>query len=145
MKSDTLTCLALTSLIMMGCTSVTSSKQIERKHYNEWEKTVGYTQVVRVGEILHLSGLGGDGETQAEQINSIYKTISEILADYNATTQNIVKEVIYSTNIDELIDAQEIRKAYFPSGQYPASTWVQIERLYSPDMKVEVDVTVHIP
>jgi 2-iminobutanoate/2-iminopropanoate deaminase len=67
------------------------------------------------------------------------------LADYNATTSDIVKEVIYTTNIDELIAAKAERKKYFANNEYPASTWVQIERLYSPDMKVEIDVTVQIP
>lgn len=137
---------ALTSTFLVGCTaSNPHTAGIERKHYGDWEKDVGYTQVVRIGNTLYLAGLGGEGETQAEQINSTYQTIKNILADYNATTSDIVKEVIYTTNIDELIAAKTERKKHFENNEYPASTWVQIERLYSPDMKVEIDVTVQIP
>lgn len=136
----------LASVLLVGCTAAnTHITDIERKHYGNWEKEVGYTQAVRIGNTLYLAGLGGEGETQAEQIESIYQTINNILADYNATTSDIVKEVIYTTNIEELIAATAERKKHFNNNEYPASTWVQIERLYSLDMKVEIDVTVQIP
>jgi 2-iminobutanoate/2-iminopropanoate deaminase len=118
---------------------------IERRHYGDWEKEVGYTQVVRVGKTLHLAGLGGEGETQAEQIENAYQQIQKILKDYDANLDDIVKEVIYTTDIEELIAATVRRKKYFPEHKFPASSWVEVSRLYSPDMKVEIEVTVQIP
>lgn len=103
--------IVFSAVLLTGCTTAhTSTPDIERKHYSEWEKDVGYTRVIRIGNTLHLAGLGGEGGTQAEQIDSVYQTISAILADYHATTSDIVKEVVYTIDIDELIAAQEIRK-----------------------------------
>ncbi len=135
--------LALTSTITAGC-ATNKPVAIERKHYGDWEKTIGYTQAVRVGNTLYMAGFGGQGETQIEQMNDIYKTIEKILTDYNATTRNIVKEVIYTTNMDELKAATDTRKKYYQNLEYPASTWVQVEGLYDPRHKIEIDVTVEL-
>lgn len=145
MRHKTLPTLALIAAFISGCTTSTSTVNSERKHYTEWEKNVGYTQLVRVDNTLYLAGLGGMGKTQEEQLNNAYQNIKEILADYRATTSDIVKEVIYTTNIDELITLQPARKKHFSNGIYPASTWVQIDRLYSSEMKIEIDVTVQLP
>lgn len=136
--------LILLVTITTGC-ATTTPVTIERKHYGDWEKNVGYTQAVRVGNTLYLAGIGGQGETQIEQMNDIYKTIGKILTDYKVTSRHIVKEVIYTTNIDELIAAADTRKNYYQNTDYPSSTWVQVTRLYSPKMKIEIDVTVQLP
>jgi 2-iminobutanoate/2-iminopropanoate deaminase len=143
MMFKSLLMLTLAGTLVAGCTTH-QPVSIERKHYGDWEKDVGYTQAVRIGNTLYLSGLGGQGETQVEQLNDVYQTIGRILADYKATSRDIVKEVIYTTNIDELIAAKDKRKDFYRDAVYPASTWVQVERLYSVDMAIEVDVTVQL-
>ena len=122
-----------------------SASKIERKHYQPWEKDVGYTQVVRVGNTLYLSGVTGDGSSIAQQLDNVYRTVTTILLDFDATTASIVKETIFTTDIEALKEAREMRKKYFQYDQYPASTWVQIERLFMPDLKVEVEMIVALP
>jgi 2-iminobutanoate/2-iminopropanoate deaminase len=143
MNCKTVLMLTLAGTISAGC-ATTAPVIIERKHYGDWEKNVGYTQAVRVGNTLYMAGIGGQGDTQIEQMNDIYKTIDRILTDYQATSRNIVKEVIYTTNIDELIAATDARKNYYQNADYPSSTWVQVTRLYSPKMKIEIDITVQL-
>ena len=133
----------LVAAITSGCATA-RPVAIERKHYGDWEKDVGYTQAVRVGDQLYLAGVGGQGETQIEQMNDIYKIIGKILADYKASSRDIVKEVIYTTNIDELITLKDARKNYYQNADYPSSTWVQVQRLFDPRMKIEIDVTVQL-
>lgn len=134
-------------LLLAGCTSHMphTGSRIERKHYGDWEPQIGYTQVVRTGNVLYLAGITGEGKTQLEQLKHIYRTIEKILSDYHATTSDIVKEVVYTTDIDELITAIDVRKTYFSAGQYPASTWVQVQRLFREDLKIEVEITVQLP
>jgi len=143
MTFKTLLLLTLVGAVSAGC-ATTDRSIIERKHYGDGEKTVGYTQAVRVGNTLYLAGITGQGETQIDQLNDIYKTIGKILTDYNATSRNIVKEVIYTTNIDELKAATDARKNHYQNADYPTSTWVQVERLYDPRHKIEIDVTVQL-
>lgn len=138
----------LISLILLttGCTvygdRVTT---IERRHYGDHEAAIGYTQAVRTGNTLYLAGLTHQGDTMADQLEGIYNTIERILSDYGATTADIVRETVYTTDIEALKEAIPLRKSYFPSGVFPAATWVQVERLFLPSMKVEVEVSVQIP
>lgn len=144
--SKTALILALGCFVLLGCATTKHERaEIKRKHYGSWETDIGYTQVVQVGDVLYLAGVGGEGETLADQLDHIYQTIERILADYKATTRDIVKEVVYTTDMEQLTEAIPLRKKYFENGEYPSATWVQIDRLFLPKMLVEVEVTVQIP
>ncbi|MDQ2075908.1 RidA family protein [Marinimicrobium sp. ABcell2] len=142
----TTTTLLVVTLFTFGC-AVHGGKtpEIERTHYGDHEPEIGYTQVVRVGNRLYLAGLTYQADTVAEQLVGIYDNIEQILSDFDATTAHILREVVYTTDIEALIETIPVRKSYFPSGAYPAATWVQVERLFLPDLKVEVEVTVLLP
>jgi len=83
------------SLFVFGCSSQPDKAQeVSRTYYQAWEKDIGYAQVVRSGNTLHLSGITGEGATFKQQLHHIYQQIQTILADFNATTSHITKEVI---------------------------------------------------
>ena len=63
---------------------------------------------------------------------------------YGATFQNIVKENLYTTDIEAVKSYNEVRKAFY-KGDYPAATWVQISRLFMQQALVEVEVIAHLP
>ncbi|XOV79638.1 MAG: RidA family protein [Aestuariibacter sp.] len=145
MKTIALTVFATTML--SGCVLNHTSKQtppsdIERHYLNDWEKQIGYAQVVRVGNTLHVSGVVGGGASLAEQLDNVYRAIGDILAKFNATPDDIVKEVLYTTDMDAMKKLINNRKGFYSDGLYPAATWVQIERLFMPEAMLEVDVTV---
>ncbi|TDF35063.1 RidA family protein [Alteromonadaceae bacterium M269] len=125
-----------------GSSSYTPKAEIERKYYGKWEPEYGYTQVVKVGDTLHISGIPGTGDNMEAQIDSVYTFLKDILADYGATTDNIVKETIYTTDIKALGEAYKQRLEYYNKDKYPASTWVEISGLFSPAMMIEVETTV---
>jgi 2-iminobutanoate/2-iminopropanoate deaminase len=127
---------------LLGCTS--ASQQIERKNYNAWENDVGYTQVVKVNNMLHISGVTSAEATFDRQIDAIYTSIKKILSDYNVDTNAIVKEVIFTTDIEALKAHISIRKAHFNNG-YPASSWIEVKRLWNPSNLLEVEVVVVLP
>lgn len=133
-------------LLFSGCSSSAVQETVfERKHYNTWEKDIGYSQVIRVGNTLHVAGITGDGDTFGEQLESIYDQIEKILSDYGADTSNISKEVIYTTDMKLLREAIPLRKKYYPDELYPSASWVQVNQLFAPDLMLEVEVTVELP
>ena len=129
-------------LCLFGCAS--SDQVIKRKYYQPWEKEIGYSQVVQVNNTLYISGITSQKPTIEGQINEIYGTIKNILADYNAGTDDIVKEVIFASELEQLQAAIPIRKAHF-SNHYPASSWVEVKSLWNKICLLEVEVIVELP
>jgi 2-iminobutanoate/2-iminopropanoate deaminase len=140
----TMCIISLTFLCLTACANKPTATQIERKHYGAWELPLGYTQVVRHGNTLYLSGIGNAGATLHDQLEGIYRTTGKILSDYQTTPAEIVKEVIYTTDINSLEKANSIRKQFYSDGHYPSSTWVQVQRLLGADMQVEVEFIVQL-
>lgn len=115
-------------------------------HWGEWEKDIGYSKSVRIEHRILVSGTVGD-ETHTDfpaQMRDVYEALRETLAHDGASLKNVVKETIYTTDMAALMDAQNQRKAYY-LGNLPASTWVQVERLYSPGHLIEVEVEAWVP
>ncbi|WP_306519925.1 RidA family protein [Rheinheimera sp.] len=125
-----------------GCASTAAF--VERKNYFPWENDVGYSQVVKHGNILYISGIPSEKATFDEQVDDIYTQIKKILADYDVGTEAIVKEVIFTTDIEALKTAIPARKVHF-NGKYPAASWVEVKRLWSKSNLLEVEVIVALP
>jgi len=107
------------------------------------EDDMGYTHAVKAGNTLYISGTMATG-TMAEQLKSIMETIGATLAKYGASYQNVVKENIYTTNLDSFKAVRNLRKAYYHN-DYPASTWVEVQRLYLPQFSLAIDVVAVLP
>jgi enamine deaminase RidA (YjgF/YER057c/UK114 family) len=107
-------------------------------HNNKvFEDEFGYVQAIKVDNIVYISGIAAKGE-MSEAISKVYDRLEKILSSYNLTFNNIVKETIFTTRFDELVKNKDLRKKYY-NGEYPTSTWVQIEKLYSPEAVIEVE------
>lgn len=140
------TLLIVTSACVVNHTSKPDdSTAIERHYFNDWETEIGYAQAVRDGNILYVSGIPAGGKDMPEAMQKAYQRISDVLAKFGATPDHITKEVIFTTDMEATKAAISVRRAFFSEGSYPAATWVQIERLYNPELLLEVDVTVTLP
>ena len=102
------------------------------------EPTYGYTQMVRVDIKLYLSGVTGMGPMN-ESIESVYKRIEIVLKKAGADFSNVVKENLYTTDLDAVKSNNSIRLKYY-NGEYPAATWIQVDRLFQPEYNLEVEV-----
>lgn len=112
-----------------------------------WEKEYGYVQTAKVGDTIYVSGqvshddtgniVGrGDMETQMRQA---YSNIQKLLAQYGATIENIVDEILFVTNMDEAFAAAvKCRQEIFSGTPVIASTIVQIQRLAFPELMIEI-------
>jgi 2-iminobutanoate/2-iminopropanoate deaminase len=137
-KSLLLFCAAL----LCGC--ATTTQKIERKNYFPWENDTGYTQVVKTDNTLYISGITSEKVSFKDQVDDIYTNIKKMLADYGVGTEAIVKEVIFTTDIEKLKSAIPTRKAYF-DGKYPSASWVEVKRLWSESHFLEVEIVVVLP
>jgi 2-iminobutanoate/2-iminopropanoate deaminase len=112
-----------------------------------WEKEYGYVQAAKVGDTIYVSGqvshddtgniVGrGDMETQMRQA---YSNIQKLLAQYGATIENIVDEILFVTNMDDAFAAAvKCRQEIFSGTPVIASTIVQIQRLAFAELMIEI-------
>lgn len=121
------------------------NNHIERSYYNPWEREIGYAPVVKVGNTLYLSGVTSPGKDMAAQVEAVYKTIGSLLKAHGADYQHIVKETVFTKDIEALKSTSAIRKQFFADGEDPASSWIQIDRLFMEEYLIEVEVMAVLP
>ncbi len=113
-----------------------------------WEDIVGYSRAVRVGNIIEVAGttavengeVVGKDDAYAQSV-CIFQKIARALEEAGASMQNVVRTRMYVTNIER--DWEGIGKAHgeFLKTVKPASTMVEVQKLMTPEMLVEIEVT----
>lgn len=111
-------------------------------------KTYCFTQAIKVGNTLYLSGtapfkgdlqkleLVGEGDLRA-QVEWTLEVIKRCLAAYGVDFHHWVAQTVYTTNIVELAKTVDIFARYF--GEHtPTSTWVEIKQLFHPKQMIEI-------
>ena len=130
-------------LSIFSVTAIAESK-IKRKMYNPWEAEIGYSQVVIAGNTVYISGIASNKPTLEEQVEEIYTLIQNTLKDNGLGMESVVKQVIYTTDIEAFKKLGKVRKEKFKENQYPSSTLVEVSRLYSPNHMVEIEIVAFI-
>lgn len=118
----------------------------EKWHWNsklKQDTTAGYVQVVKVDNVLYISGAVATSVTP-EGITNLYHTLEQSLKSFGATFQHVVKENLYTTDIEAMKKFNNSRKVFYKN-DFPAATWVQVSRLYMAEAKLEVELVAHIP
>lgn len=122
-------------------------------HMNGFEKDFGYSQAVLIDKTLYVSGtvavdangnLVAPGD-MAGQMRAAYTNIRRTLAAHGAGFQEVVKETIYTTNMDGLLKASDLRFEYYDKERLPTASWVQVQRLVDPGFLVEIEVIAELP
>jgi enamine deaminase RidA (YjgF/YER057c/UK114 family) len=104
------------------------------------------------GHLVHLKGqipLDREGELVGRgdmcvQLKQVMVNIQSVLKTVGGTMHDIVSLTQYTTNIDAFMAAGDIRSAFF-SKPYPITTTVGVNRLYDPDVLVEITVVAEVP
>jgi 2-iminobutanoate/2-iminopropanoate deaminase len=111
-----------------------------------------YTDAVRVGELLFVSGcvaldadgrLVGEGDVVA-QTRQVFENIGLCLGAAGASFADVVKVTTFLTNIDDRPAVNTVRKEVFGDAR-PASTLVEVSALVLPEFLIEVEAVAVVP
>lgn len=137
-------------LIISGIlvSSVSAQENNIKKEKFNWgvgdqDTTAGYAQAVKIDNVIYISGTVAR-EVTPEGIKRVYTALEKTLQHYGASFQNVVKENLYTTDIEAMKQYNAIRKTFY-KGDFPAATWVQISRLYMADARLEIELIAYLP
>lgn len=111
-------------------------------HLSPGEKEYNYAQAYRSGNLLYISGTVGNG-TMEQAMERVYKTLELTLKKYNLDFTHVVKENLYTLDMEATKANIAIRKKYYGTHS-PAATWVQISRLFEEGSVLEVELIAEI-
>jgi len=104
-----------------------------------WEATVGYSRGVRVGNTISVAGTTAPGVDAYSQAKAALAIIEKALGQLGATMRDVVRTRMFVVNMD---DSDAVGRAHGEafSKIRPAATMVEVRRLISPELLVEIEV-----
>lgn len=112
-----------------------------------WEKKVGYSRAVVVGNVVEVSGtVANDGtgpihkNDAYQQTKYILQKIKNSLYEVESDLSDVVRTRIFVTDINLWEEIGRAHKECF-SGIDPVTTLVEVSALISPEYLVEIEAT----
>jgi len=107
----------------------------------------GYAHAIQIEKTLYISGQVpldmdlksvGEGDIAA-QTEQVYANMEKVVKSAGGSMRNIVMLNIYCTDLDAYDKhTRSVRNKYF-GDYYPATTAVEIKRLYRPEYMIEIE------
>ena len=149
MKNKFFNGVSFVSFLFLLTTNITAQNNDIKKEKWHWgnalqqDTSAGYVQVIKVENVLYISGAVARDVTP-EGITRVYQLLERSLKSFGATFQNVVKENLYTTDMEAMKKYNDARKVFY-KGDFPAATWMGVARLFMADAKLEVELIAHLP
>lgn len=115
----------------------------------------GFTQAVRApaaSQLIFVSGLTArtaqgnvaDVGDITGQTRRVLTSLANILSEAGATLDDVVRMVTYLRNMEDHPAMHAVRREFFGDDP-PASTTVEISRLYHPEQLIELEAIAAVP
>ena len=124
-----------------------------RSFGNVMEEAWGFSQAVRVGDTIYVSGqtaaaddftaIGGDD--MAAQMRAAYASVARVLAMFGAGMSDVVDEVLFVTDMTAAVTyGQTVRGEVYGGSFEVASTLIGVAALGSPDLMIEIKCVAQV-
>lgn len=129
-----------------------TAKTNTANHGMPWEDAFGYSQALRVGDTIYISGQLSHDETGkltgeddfAAQMRGSFANVEKLLAGLGASRRQIVEDLVAVVNLRANFNTVvEEHRRYFGDHR-PASTTIGVVELALPGQLVEIAVTVRL-
>lgn len=110
------------------------------------ESDFGYSQAIRSGELIHVSGqlsLDGTGEFRhaddfPAQLKQTYANLDKVLGHYGVTRNQVVSQTLYVVNLRQNATATAKGNLAYFGDHRPASTVLGVTELTFPGQVIEI-------
>jgi enamine deaminase RidA (YjgF/YER057c/UK114 family) len=121
-------------------------KRINISSGSPYEKPIGFSRAVRIGNIISVAGtapIANDGATACpndlyNQTKKCIEIIKKAINDAGGQLENVIRTRIFLKNISDWEKAAKAHGEYF-SEICPASTFVEIKGFIKDDWLVEIE------
>lgn len=115
-----------------------------------WEPIVGYARLVRAGEIVAVSGTTATDERGLiVGAGQMYVQARQALANIRAALEraglkmsDVIRTRMFVTDMGRFAEAARAHKEFFADSP-PASTMVEVRRLATPQMMIEIEADAY--
>ena len=108
--------------------------------YSQLATVSGGTLIVIAGQVaLDVNGaVVGQGDFAA-QTTQVFRNLVAALGSAGATTTHLVKLTTFVTDLSDIGAFRRIRDQFLDKNHLPASTLVQVTRLFRPEFMIEIE------
>jgi enamine deaminase RidA (YjgF/YER057c/UK114 family) len=120
---------------------------------NALESAYGFSQAVRVGDVVYVAGqtamgddfsVAGPGDMEA-QMRAAYASVARVLEMFGAGMADVVDETLYVTDtMAAAACARQVRAEIYGEAFEVASSLIGVSALGSPDLMIEIKCTAHL-
>jgi enamine deaminase RidA (YjgF/YER057c/UK114 family) len=112
----------------------------------KWEPIVGYSRVVKVGKLVHVSGttatdsqgnIVGIGDAGAQTVQTL-KNVQRALESVGSRLEDVVRTRIYVTDMKRWEEVGKAHGAFFKEIR-PTTSLIEVKGLVNPEMLVEIE------
>ncbi len=120
--------------------------KIEKVVSFPWDSAYRYSQAIRIGDLVFVSGqasIGEDGGVVGvgdflAQAHHTFANLRAVLEAAESALDRVAKLTIFLTDMANFPHVVDLRGQYF-SEPYPADTTVQVQALALPDLMLEIE------